>query len=64
MRPTLTVLVCAALASCAVSKEQGPYGPAENIPVIYADVAEINAVLAGYRLMAIDDYPVLVGPQR
>lgn len=58
------LIVCTILSGCASSQEQGPHGPAENIPVITADIAEINEVLAGYRLMAIDDLPVLVGPQR
>lgn len=37
---------------------------AENIPVITADVAEINAVLSKMELTLLDGIPTLVGPQR
>lgn len=62
---TALVVGCLALSGCASHQEQGPYGPAENIPVIYADVAEINAELASkWSLTALDGIPTLVGPQR
>ena len=63
-RLTALFVACAALAACSTSQEQGPYGPAENIPVIYADVAEINEVLGKYALVRVDGIPTLVGPQR
>jgi len=54
MRPTLTVLVYAALASCAVSKEQGPYGP-------HLDrIAEVNAELGKWSLTLTYGVPKLI----
>ena len=61
MRLTSLLIVLLALSGCSTSQEQGPYGPAENIP---SNLRMVNEALAGYRLMAIDDLPVLVGPQR
>ena len=64
MRSTSLLIVLLALSGCNTVQEQGPHGPAENIPVIYADVAEINEVLGKYALMRVDGIPTLVGPQR
>jgi uncharacterized protein YceK len=60
--PALIVLL--ALSGCATSQEQGPYGPAENMPSFSAGIAEINAELAKWELTFLDGVPVLVGPQR
>jgi len=42
-------------------QEQGPYGPAENIP---SNLRMVNEALASYALVGVDGIPTLVGPQR
>lgn len=58
---TAALIVCTILAACSTSQEQGPYGPAENIP---SNLRMVNEELGMWELTLLEGVPVLVGPQR
>jgi len=61
MRSTSLLIVLLALTGCAASQEQGPYGPAENIP---SNLRMVNDELGKMELTLLEGIPTLVGPQR
>jgi hypothetical protein len=62
MRSISLLIVLLGLTGCATSQEQGPSGPAENIPSYSAGLAEINEVLTSAELVLREGVPLLVLP--